>query len=99
MFFMEIIHCQGDIATDQTGAFPHKSSSGNQYIMVLYAYDPNAMLVAPLKNRTGAELIRTYKIFHERLTIRGFRPKLQRLANEASIQMKETMKLLDVDFQ
>jgi hypothetical protein len=26
--FMAIIHCQGEVATDQTGAFPHKSSSG-----------------------------------------------------------------------
>ena len=97
--FLTILHGNGEIATDQTGAFPMKSSSGNQYIMVLYAYDPNAILVAPLKNRTGGELLRVYKQLHERLTLRGFRPKLQRLDNEASNQMKKTMKLLDVNFQ
>ena len=37
--------------SDQTGRFPFRSSRGNEYIMVMYDYDANAILVAPLKNR------------------------------------------------
>ena len=35
--------------SDQTGCFPHQSSTGNNYVMVCYDYDANAILVAPLK--------------------------------------------------
>ena len=38
----------GKIHSDQTGRFPIQSSSGNKYIMVIYAYDPNDILVEPL---------------------------------------------------
>ena len=36
---------------DLTGAFPHNSSRGNQYIFVLYDYDGNAILTQPIKNQ------------------------------------------------
>ena len=35
--------------SDITGAFPHKSSRGNLYIMVMYDYDSNAILAKPIK--------------------------------------------------
>ena len=35
----------GKIHSDQTGRFTIQSSSGNKYMMVIYAYDPNAILV------------------------------------------------------
>ena len=97
--YLTVYQCQGAIATDQTGAFPVKSSKGNQYIMVLYAYDPNVIIVAPLKSRKGAKLLKGYKKLTTRLTDRGLRPKLQRLDNEASQEMKRYMKLSDIDFQ
>jgi hypothetical protein len=43
----------GKICTNQTGQFPVTSSRGNQYILVLYDYDTNAILMEPLKNCTG----------------------------------------------
>ena len=42
--------------SDQTGKFPHKSSRGNQYIMIVYDYDSNAILAAPLKNKAAATI-------------------------------------------
>ena len=39
------------IATNQTGRFSVKLNSGNEYIMVAYVYDPNAILVEPMMNR------------------------------------------------
>ena len=37
--------------TDLTGRFPYRSSRGNEYILVGYHYDSNAILVQPLGNR------------------------------------------------
>ena len=34
-----------------TGDFPHKSSRGSLYVMVLYDYDSNAILAESMKNR------------------------------------------------
>ena len=35
--------------SDLTGAFPHKSIRGNLYVMVMYAYDSNAILAETIK--------------------------------------------------
>ena len=34
-----------------TGAFSHKPSRGNFYVMIMYDYDSDAILVKPIKNR------------------------------------------------
>ena len=47
--------------TNQTGRFHHHSSKGNQYVMVKYAYKPNAIFAEPLKNQTGTELLEAYE--------------------------------------
>ena len=39
------------VYTDQTGRFPVRSSAGNQYILVLYDYDSNAILAEAHKER------------------------------------------------
>ena len=36
--------------SDQTGRFPHRSSKGNEYLMIMYDYDSNAILAVPMKN-------------------------------------------------
>jgi hypothetical protein len=46
----------GKVYTDQTGAFPTTSSNGNKYMLVMYHYDTNAILVEPLKTRHGNEI-------------------------------------------
>ena len=35
--------------SDQTERFPLKSSRGNEYIMIMYHFDANAILALPLK--------------------------------------------------
>ena len=37
--------------TDLTGKFLYRSSRGNNYIIVTYNYDANAILAEPVKNR------------------------------------------------
>ena len=47
--------------SDLTGRFPHVSSAGNQYVLVMYHYDSNAILVEPLKTRTGPTIYHAHK--------------------------------------
>ena len=37
--------------SDQTGRFPVRSTSGNQYIVMLYHYDTNSIHAVPIKSR------------------------------------------------
>ena len=41
---------------DLTGRFPHRSSRGNEYLLIVYHHDSNSILQAALKNKTGAEI-------------------------------------------
>ena len=43
--------------TNQTGKFPHISSRGNRYQMILYHVDSNTIWVEPTKNKTEGEMI------------------------------------------
>jgi hypothetical protein len=43
-----------------TGNFPVYSQQGNLYVLVVYLYDTNAMLIEPMKNRSDAEQLRAY---------------------------------------
>lgn len=97
--YLTIVDCKGEIATDQTGAFPIRWDAGNQYIMVLYCYDANAILVEPLKTRKGGDILNAYQKLTNRLTRKGFRPRIQRLDNEASNEMKRHLNIQAVDFQ
>jgi hypothetical protein len=46
---------EGKLYLDLTGRFPAKSQDGSLYVLILYTYDNNAILVKPLKNRTDGE--------------------------------------------
>ena len=37
--------------TDQTGKFPHRSSRGNRYQMILHEIDGNSAWIEPMKNK------------------------------------------------
>ena len=43
---------------DLTGRFPHRSSRGNEYLLIVCDHDSNRILHAALKNKTGAEIKR-----------------------------------------
>lgn len=89
----------GKIHTDQTGKFPVQSKSGNNYLLVLYAYDANYIHAEPLKNRLAGSILEAYQRAHATLVKAGLRPKLQRLDNECSEILKEYLHEQNVDFQ
>ena len=61
--------------TDQTGKFPTKAASGNQYIMVLVEINSGAILAEPMRNRTSGEMIKTYQALVNCLHRSGVKPK------------------------
>jgi hypothetical protein len=68
--------------TDQTRKFPKKSSTGNQYIMVLIKIDSNTILVEAMKNCSAREMIRAYLILVNPLCNTGVTPKMHILDNK-----------------
>ena len=98
-FFHKIVDLKNTIYTDQTGKFRVRSISGANYIMITYSYDTNAILVRPLRNRTGRDLCNATTNIHEYLTTRGYKPNHQMLDNEASLQLKEYLHKNNVNFQ
>ena len=87
------------IATDQTGRFPIMSNKGNQYIMVLYNYDSNAILATGCKSRTGSDLVDTYDELYDQLIKAGIVPVIQQLDNEVSQSLIDTIESKGLDYQ
>jgi hypothetical protein len=75
------------IYSNLTGIFPTTSLSGNKYILILYDYDSNSVLSAPMKNRGDKELVRAFDFLIQSLILRGLKPHLQRLDNESSLAL------------
>jgi hypothetical protein len=90
---------QGQLYTDLTGKFLVRSSKGNSYVMVCYVYDCNYVKVIPMKFRSASERVKAYDTVHQELTVKGFKPKLQTLNNEASTALKNFFTVNDVDYQ
>ena len=76
-----------------------KSNRGNKYVMVAYVYDPNAILVEPMKNRKENEIIRAYGVNHHQLQQYGFKPRYQMLDNKASTAFQANLSAKKIDFQ
>ena len=89
----------GKIASDLTGKFPVRSSRGNQYLMVVYIHDPNVILAIPLKDRTQLSLITAYTKLYEKITAKGFVPRLHICDNECPEAFKKFLKLKYVTLQ
>ena len=58
------------------------SQRGNQFTIVLYKYESNAILPNGCNSRTTKELTATYDILYNILTKAGIVPVIQRIDNE-----------------
>jgi hypothetical protein len=68
-------------------------------MLIVYDYDSNSILAAPMPRRTGPCILHAYQYLHSRLIAAGLRPQLQRLDNEASEILKDFMVDQGIDFQ
>ena len=82
---------KGKTYSDQTGKFPHMSSRGNQYVVVLYDYDSNAIILEPLKSSQGKEIAAAFTTAFGRLTKHGHEVKVHVLDNECSENFKASL--------
>jgi hypothetical protein len=90
---------QGQLYTDLTGKFPVRSSKGNSYVIVCYVCDCNYVRFIPMKSRSASEWVKSYDTIHQELTVKGFKPRLQTLNNEASTSLKRFFTTNDVAYQ
>jgi hypothetical protein len=87
------------VYSDQTGRLPHPSESGNNYLLVAYDYDSNAILLRPIKNRTADALTEAIKSVHNTLSKGGCQPKFHRMDNECPQQVKDYFHKRGVQYQ
>jgi hypothetical protein len=94
-----VVSDQAQLYTDLTGKFPVQSRKGNSYVMQCYIYDCNYIKVVPMKSRSASERVKAYGSIHEELTVKGLKPKLQTLDNDASTALKNFFTANDIDYQ
>ena len=85
--------------TGLTGPFPVQSNRGANYILVVYKYDSNAIIVRPLRNRIAPEIKRVFQSVVHYLNARGLRPRLHILDNEASTILHDYLRSEEVEYQ
>ena len=85
--------------SDLTGRFPVQSSRGNNYVMVVYCYDANAIIAEPLKNRSTGEIVKAWNNINQKLENAGVCPSIYILDNEISQEFKQALKKKDIQFQ
>jgi hypothetical protein len=90
---------QGHLYTDLTGKFPVRSRKGNSYVMVCYVYYCNYVKVFPMKVRSASEWVKAYDTVHQELTVKGVKPKIQTLDNEASAALNNFFTINDIAYQ
>jgi hypothetical protein len=96
---IKTIDVSGKVYSDQTGRFPHASSKGSKYVMVLYDFDSNAILAEPIKNKTEREqLVATTKL-HDYLRARGLSPTMHVMDNECPPAIKKYFRANNIRFQ
>jgi hypothetical protein len=87
------------IYTYLTGRFPTTSLSGNKYIVILYDNDINSILSAPMKSRGDKDMVRAFDLLIQSPIIRGLKPSLHHLENEASLALRNYLTKQGIYYQ
>jgi hypothetical protein len=77
--------------TDDTGCFPIKARSGNQYVMIAYHANGNLILQQAFQTRSDKHRIAAYNSIMTRFAACGLSVDLQILDNEASSAYKQAI--------
>ena len=84
---------------DLTRRFPYRSSRGNEYVLIGYYYDANAIQTERLKSRHSWTINEVWKILNDNVTIAGVNPNTYMMKNEASWDLKNSTKEKDIAYQ
>ncbi len=74
-----------ELYTDDTGRFPIRARSENQYIMIAFNADGNLILQQASKSKSDCHQIVAYNAIMTHLAARGLLVDLQILNNKASV--------------
>ena len=85
--------------SDQTGRFHTPSSSGNNYVFVLYHQDTNTIHAVPIPNRQAATIRTAWETTHQVLVHQGHAPELHILDNECSQELKSSFLKYKITYQ
>ena len=84
---------------DLTGRFPFCSSRSNEYILIGYNYDANAILGVPLKNRQAATITKGWNVLHQQCSSAGVASSTWILDNESSKDLISAMQKKKINHQ
>ena len=84
---------------DLTGRFPVKSSRGNQYFLIIYDYDSNAILIEPLTSKTAGNIQKAWLKINNKLKRSGAQPNMYIMDNEASSDLKYALTKNNINYQ
>ena len=82
---------EGLTYSDLAGCYPIKSARRNQYILICYDYDSNAILKEALPSRSGACINKGVQKLLDILTTAGNYPKLHIMDNEVCDILKNDL--------
>jgi len=88
---VDLVELDELVSTNVSGRFLCTSSRGMNHVFLLYDYDSNAILVAPIESREDVDLLAGYTTCHTRLTAAGITPVLHCLDNEVSKTLRATI--------
>jgi hypothetical protein len=89
--FFIMVYPLSRLYTGDTGCFPVRSHSVNQYIMIAFHADGNLILQQAFKSNSDCHCIATYNAIMTHLAARGLLVDLQILSNKASAAYKEAI--------
>ena len=87
------------IHSNQTGRFLYVSLRGYQYIMIMYDYDSNAIMIEVLKTHQGKELATPFYTLCTKLKIDTNDENIFVLDNEYSTHVKDTIHGFNAKYQ
>ncbi len=79
----------GIVCHDLTGLFPFISLDGSICFLVLYHYESNCILSTPIAGLDDMSIFEAYKTRFEELKLKGFKPKLNVMDNQATKHIKK----------
>jgi hypothetical protein len=89
----------GIVYHDLMGLFPFMSYNGSICFFILYHYESNSILAAPIAGLDNVSIFNAYKQQFELLTSKGFKPKLNTMDNQATKHIKTFLTKNDCKLQ
>ena len=89
----------GKAYIDLTGRFPIRSDRGNEYILVGYHYEANAILATPLKSSLAGDITDAWELLHNQVAKAGVAPTLYIVNNESNMTLNNAMDKYETDYQ